>query len=477
MSAIGDGRGKDAGRIRRELADRIRRVFEARDDAGLLRADVLVEGINALDWLEAQPPGARGYWRDREMEFELAGVGRADMVSSDQGVDGADLVAAVHQRIDGAAGPVRYFGGLRFGQAGPLEPGWDVFLRSRFVLPRFELVRRSGVTTLSCNIRREEGVEAPLRELETLVIPAAGESLCRPAPAPALAREDQPNRERWMEAVDQALHRIRSGRYRKIVLSRRSSLRFAATLDSGWLLRALRDQATHSFVFCFQPDAAHAFLGASPERLYRRDGRRIRTEAIAGTRPRYADSIRDRDAGRELRTADKDGREHRIVVDGIREALAAVVDDLVWDPDPELLTLTHAQHLVTRFRGMLGDGVTDGDLLRVLHPTPAVGGDPRAPALEDIPVFEGFDRGYFAAPVGWVERDAAQFAVGIRSGLLDGDRLHLYAGAGLVDGSDGSEEWFEIENKIADFLAILPPMVSDAPAGFPSLLPEGEDRV
>jgi menaquinone-specific isochorismate synthase len=269
----------------------------------------------------------------------------------------------------------------------------------------------------------------------------------------------------WCNAVHGALARIGANTYQKIVLARRASFRFGAPLQSGWFLRRLRSQVARSFLFCFQPDATHAFLGASPERLYRRDDRLLRTEAIAGTRPRYADPGRDRAAGEALLQDEKDRREHQYVVDGIGEALDAVVEDWGRDPKPELLKLTHAQHLVTRFRGVLRDDVTDGDLLRALHPTPAVGGYPRRPAVAEIPGFEQFDRGYFAAPVGWVEREAAQFAVGIRSGLIEAGNLHLYSGAGLVAGSDCAEEWEEIENKIADFMDILPGGVAAPAAG------------
>ena len=443
--------------IRRQLVVRLERALAARPECELVRADVLVEGVDALDWLGAQPPGARGYWADRESEFELAGVGRADMVAASDATDANDdaaLMAELHRRIDNAAGRVRYFGGLRFDPTGPCGSEWAPFRRFRFVLPRFELVRRAGVATLSCNLRRDEGMHAVDGELAALAWPGDGP----PAPSPGrpLQRRDRPDPTQWDIAIARALDRIRSDAYRKIVLARRATLQFKAPPRSDWFLRRLRTCATRSFLFCFQPDASHAFLGASPERLYCREDRLLRTEAIAGTCPRHADPDRDRAAGQELLSREKDRREHRYVVDGIGEALDAVAEDWRCDPEPELLRLTHAQHLATRFRGVLRDGITDGDLLRALHPTPAVEGYPRLAAMADIAQFEQFDRGYFAAPVGWVEREAAQFAVGIRSGLIEGSRLHLYSGAGVVEGSDPAEEWQEIENKIADFLEILP---------------------
>ncbi len=121
----------------------------------------------------------------------------------------------------------------------------------------------------------------------------------------------------------------------------------------------------------------------------------------------------------------------------------------------ELVVLPLLRHLVTRFQGVLAPGITDGAILERLHPTAAVGGDPRAAALDAIAELENFDRGWYAAPVGWLARDAAEFAVAIRSAHCAGDRLTLFAGAGIVPGSDPAGEWEENERKLAPFLKAL----------------------
>ncbi len=446
---------RETERIRQVLLARLMAALQdVKGTEVLVRAEVLVEGIDALQWLAVQPPMARGYWADRENEFELAGIGRADLIDGDHAADYDRLMNELHSRIDAARGSIRYFGGLRFAEAGPHDPEWNAFKQFRFVLPRFELVRKSGITTLACNMRADDDMESVALELEALRMP---DSPALPVAPPApLGRTDVPDRELWMQRVEDALASVREDRYEKIVLARRASLNFSEAIESGWLLSRLQAETTNAFLFCFQPDARHAFLGASPERLYRRDERRLRTEAIAGTRPRGATEKDDEDLGQDLLSDEKELREHRYVVDGITAALDPFVQDLAVDANPSLLKLTHAQHLISRFRAVLRDGVSDGDLLRALHPTPAVGGYPRAAAVADIPVLEGFDRGYFAAPVGWVEKNAAQFAVGIRSGLVEDCSLHLFSGAGIVEGSVPAQEWEEIENKIEDFLGILP---------------------
>jgi menaquinone-specific isochorismate synthase len=124
------------------------------------------------------------------------------------------------------------------------------------------------------------------------------------------------------------------------------------------------------------------------------------------------------------------------------------------DESPELLLLERKQHLISRLGGTLRAGITDTDILRALHPTPAVGGSPRDNALRELPRLEPFSRGWYAAPVGTFGQDSAEFAVAIRSGLVHGRDVNVYSGAGIVEGSDPEREWEEIENKISDFVKV-----------------------
>ncbi len=136
---------------------------------------------------------------------------------------------------------------------------------------------------------------------------------------------------------------------------------------------------------------------------------------------------------------------------GIEEALRPLCTELEAEDGVSEMKLASRRHLVSRVRGELREGVTDADVLRALHPTPAVGGYPGEVALEGIRELEPFDRGWWAGPVGWVGADASEFAVGIRSGLVRGRTLALFSGAGIVPGSRAEEEWAEVEQKIGDF--------------------------
>jgi menaquinone-specific isochorismate synthase len=197
------------------------------------------------------------------------------------------------------------------------------------------------------------------------------------------------------------------------------------------------------------------FSAYPPERLYRREKRLILSEALAGTRPRGKTSAEDKDLAEDLTTAEKERREHNIVVEAILSDLKAFCFECQAAPAPEVLKLGQCQHLLTPISGILHDDIEDHCILNALHPTPAVGGKPTEAALAWILEKEPFERGVYAAPVGWIGTDEADFCVGIRSGLALGDSLTLFAGAGIVPGSDPDEEWRELDAKIAQFINVI----------------------
>jgi menaquinone-specific isochorismate synthase len=181
----------------------------------------------------------------------------------------------------------------------------------------------------------------------------------------------------------------------------------------------------------------------------------IHTEAIAGTRPRGNDVASDLKLGDELLQSSKDIAEHDYVVQSLVDSLTRLCATSDEKIGRELLKLTNVQHLITRFEGKLKPDIFDGDILSELHPTPAVGGHPRGPAMDLIGELEPFERGWYAAPAGWIGAEAAEFAVGIRSGLLRRNQLHLFSGAGIVSDSQPDREWDEIERKIGNFLSVI----------------------
>ena len=197
------------------------------------------------------------------------------------------------------------------------------------------------------------------------------------------------------------------------------------------------------------------FFGASPERLLKRQGVDIESEALAGTRPRGKTPREDAYYERALRDSPKEELEQGIVVRAIKGAFKKLCVSWEADSKPSVAKASSAHHLITRFRGTLKDNVDDARILTVLHPTPAVGGIPRAEALKAIAKLEPFERGWYAGPIGYIGYDCVDFAVALRCALMKDNLVNLYAGAGIVEGSSADEEWQEIEQKKSIFLNLF----------------------
>ena len=447
---------------RRALVNAMSEVLERDADSAekqrVLRVQVPAGDVEPLRWLGSQTMRPRSFWAGREDGTTVAAVGIADLVESD-GAPGAPQRERLAP-LSPASGEARYYGGLRFDPAGRDEEEWEEFEAYRFVLPRFELTSRDNETTLACNLvmpRDAARAEELLDEVESLSLPEGQEApLVNESSLPVpISRSDAPDREGWGESVETALRAFSSGKMEKVVFARRVGFRFEDDLDPVALLEGLRDATPGCFHFLVEPEEGIAFVGASPERLFRRDGRGILSEAVAGTRPRGASALDDTELGEELLGSAKDQAEHSFVRVGIRESLGPLCEDLAVDDRASEMKLARGRHLVSRIRGTLREGVADGEVLAALHPTPAVGGYPKETALEEIRALEPFDRGWYAGPVGWLGADGAEFAVGIRSGLVRGDTLALYSGAGIVEGSTPEGEWAEIEQKIGDFTGMF----------------------
>lgn len=252
-----------------------------------------------------------------------------------------------------------------------------------------------------------------------------------------------------------ALATIGDGPLDKVVLARRVGLTVDTEVDPLLVFQHLVGATPGCFHFAFRPGERTAFIGASPERLFRRRGNRVVTEAVAGTRRRGETAEADAALRRELMSSAKERREHAFVQEALEKDLETLCSSVDEPVPPSDLALARGRHLHAALAGTLRKEVSTVDLLDVLHPTPAVGGVPAEEALTAIRAQEPFDRGWYAGPVGWIGTDAAEFAVAIRSGLIRNSDIALFSGAGIVEGSVPGQEWEEIEQKIADFAAIL----------------------
>jgi menaquinone-specific isochorismate synthase len=260
----------------------------------------------------------------------------------------------------------------------------------------------------------------------------------------------------YRAAVARAVEMIAGGRFEKIVLARRRELNAAAALNPLKMLNALRQRFPDCYAFSFANGLGQSFIGASPERLLRVEQGMLLTEALAGSAPRGGSASEDAALGGALLGDEKELREHRHVVASIERRLAPLGLTVVHASRPGLKRLANVQHLHTPVSAIMPANLRLPDVLARLHPTPAVGGSPREAACANIRALEGFPRGLYGAPLGWIDhRGGGEFLVGIRSALLDGARALVYAGGGIVAGSDPDREFAETELKFAALLDAL----------------------
>ena len=402
-------------------------------------------------------------WLRASEDLALVGIGRAWSTEpeGDERFTDADrawrTVAASlgpdDPSLPRGVGPV-LLGGLGFTGRPPVagDP-WEPFGAASLVLPEVVVARTGGgswITTTTAEAaasgarRRTDRILARARELA----PAPGGLVARPVSAPLAIVEERPDEALWHRTVGLFAGAVGRGRIDKVVLARRVVMASRADLDVENALRRLAASAPESTVFAFRRDG-RTFLGATPERLIRTDGRAYRTVAIAGSVGRGADAAEDAVLAQALIDSDKDREEHAVVVAALRERLGPISERFTIEPEPRVLTLRHVQHLITEIEGTVHEREGLLALAGRLHPTPAVGGEPRDIALALIDEHEGFDRGWYAGPIGWLGADGdGEFMVALRSGIVDRTRATLFAGCGIVADSDPEREWEESRMKL-----------------------------
>lgn len=275
----------------------------------------------------------------------------------------------------------------------------------------------------------------------------------RPADRPRYAGSSVPDL-LWLEAAAEAIDRIGRGELDKVVLAHDYAVWSKTPFDERSLLTRLHAAFPECYTFLVA-----GLVGASPELLVRKTGRRIDSIPLAGSAPRHADPTVDERLGKELLASDKNRREHDLAVASVGRVLGEMCERLVRDPEPTLLRLANVQHLATRFQGELAAGPAAPDVFDVLaglHPTAAVGGSPTGAALAVIRSLEHMRRGRYAGPVGWVDGAGnSEVAIALRCAELSGARARLFAGAGLVAGSHPEDELEETRIKLAAMLSVL----------------------
>ncbi len=406
------------------------------------RIEIKIHPADMLSWLSLQKDEVKIYGANQSDTMAIAGIGQAVCLRGERLGSFKKVFKQLRSFLSPKYPYLQWYGGFCFDERHP-DADWKEFGAYRFVLPRFELAARSGKMIFCCNLAGRENIAGILKQLAAIKVNCHSEPQRRRIFSIS-RRSDKPDEKLWQKNVDKILA---DTSVEKVVLARKTSLYFKQTPDPWAMLRQLKAVTPNSYHFAFQFKKT-VFLGASPERLFRRYARCIESEALAGTMPKSM-------SPKQLQNSDKNKREHALVVDAINASFKEICTSFSREKQPGILTLANGHHLITKFQGQLKDGINDEDILQFLHPTPALGGSPRKQAMAIIRNLEGFSRGWYGAPIGYVGLDWAEFVVGIRSGLANAKKLSVFAGAGIVRGSEAAAEWDEVENKISNFIKII----------------------
>jgi menaquinone-specific isochorismate synthase len=315
-----------------------------------------------------------------------------------------------------------FYGALGFS---PKDPSF-------FFLPQWEIIQTSKDTQVTCHEKN-----TPLKK----PVPLTGD-------LSLTLLQTYPDKKGWDQSVAFTLEQIRQKSLEKAVLARKTTFTCNPKTNPFCFVKKLIEQNPSSTIFALQTSPFSLFLGATPERLYTREQNTLKTEAIAGTRKRGKTLEEDTFLEQELFFATKENKEFSLVEDFLIKALAPFCLNLQIEPKSIIKTTT-LQHLYRSFSAKLLPGILDYQLIRALHPTPAVGGTPSCKAKKLLLDLEPCSRGFYAGPIGWSCKEKASFHVAIRSAFIEQNYLHAFSGAGIVEGSCPDAEWQELNHKLS----------------------------
>ncbi|CAI9112276.1 OLC1v1012697C1 [Oldenlandia corymbosa var. corymbosa] len=469
-------------------------------ESGIIRLEVPIDQqIRALDWLQSQDQSnvlPRCFFSGRkritisDLSFNgringngnghgsshistsieqndvvsVAGVGSAVLFRSLSPFSHDDWLS-IRRFLSKNCPLIRAYGGIRFDGRANISPEWRSFGSFYFMVPQVEFNELEGSSkiaatiawdnALSCSYQNAiAALKSTMAKVTSLIRKLREES----SPMHITRKAHVPNRSAWDVTVNRALDEIKAvdSPLTKVVLARSSQVLTSKDIDPLTWLDTLKADGNDVYQFCLQPPESPAFIGNTPEQLFRRDQLNVFSEALAATRGRGASQSSDLQMAQDLFSSIKDHHEFTIVRENIKGKLEAICSSVAVNPEKVVRKLARVQHLYGRFSGKLYSDNDEFKILSSLHPTPAVCGFPAEDARAFITETEMFDRGMYAGPVGFFGGAQSEFAVGIRSALVGKDiGALIYAGLGVVEGSDPALEWQELELKASQFMKLM----------------------
>ncbi|XVE56990.1 hypothetical protein DITRI_Ditri04bG0055700 [Diplodiscus trichospermus] len=458
--------------------------------SGIIRLQVPIQQqIEAIEWLHAQDqilprcffsgrrsrPSASNLLIDMSNGNGRSSFGQQNLVSV-AGVGSAVFFRQLHpfsyehwrsiKRFLSSKCPlIRAYGAIRFDARTNISPEWKAFGSFYFMIPQVEFDELEGSSMLAITVAWDDALswtwdeaidslEETMQQVASFIVKLRKEA----SREFILSNNHIPNKTHWDLAVERALQMIdrSSSPLIKVVLARSSRVLTATNIDPLTWLACLQVEGENAYQFCLQPPNGPAFIGNTPEQLFHRKWLSVGSEALAGTRARGGSRAIDLQIEHDLLSSPKDHLEFTIVRESIKNKLESVCDRVIVEPKKTVRKLRRIQHLFAQLAGNMKREDDEFKILSSLHPTPAVCGFPTETARLFISETEMFDRGMYAGPVGWFGGGESEFAVGIRSALVEkGFGALIYAGTGIVEGSNPSLEWDELELKTSQFTKLL----------------------
>ncbi|MFS0780447.1 isochorismate synthase [Bacillus sp. 1P06AnD] len=411
--------------------------------------------------------GERFFWKESMDDFAIAGLGKVDLFQAEANAErysyieekwrqmNADAILVQENKIPGT-GPL-LFGGFSFDYQKSQSMLWDQFGDNFFYVPQYMITLAHGAAYLTININCSPG-----DDMDYLVeMVKKGEELANRCQEQELSvtnrmlSVNEVDPEGWKQCVREAVHTITETDMNKIVLARERRIVFEKAIRSEDVLAKLMEQQGTSFIFSIE-SGKDCFVGASPERLVKKQDKEMLSTCLAGSIARGMNETEDDQLGRALLTDPKNLVEHGYVVSMIKQSLEEVCTDVKVPAEPVLMKLKFIQHLYTPVTAICPENISLLDVVKQLHPTPALGGLPKQKAVDWIRAHERLERGLYGGPLGWMDAQGnGEYCVALRSALLQGKEASLFAGCGIVQDSVAEEEYKETEIKFKPMITAL----------------------
>lgn len=406
----------------------------------------------------------RIFWSSTADDFYLIGIGHAINIVADESRFTSTAAqwqailkkAVIHNPYALPGTGLTAIGGMSFDPKKPQSDLWNKYSNSQFTIPEYMLTKNadSYYFTTTVNVKQNSDVEDITHTIykhKRVLFNTV--STLPEASYITQKREVEPNQ--WINAVTDAITALKKGEAKKIVLAREIRLKLNNTAKISPMLEKLLDMQTNSYVFAFEKKG-DCFIGATPERLVRVEGNRLLSTCLAGTAPRGQTEAEDNRLAAALFSDAKNREEHDYVVKMIQKNIQNYCTQIEISEEPIVYPLKNLYHLYTPVHAILKAGYSILDIVKQLHPTPALGGEPKEASLAFIRDHELLDRGWYGAPIGWFDsHHNGEFAVAIRSGLIQGDEASLFAGCGVMQDSDPYEEYAETNIKFLPMLSVM----------------------